>query len=96
MMEQRAVAAIRCIRTERSIRRLQQRTEHMEYDLVLTENAVISYERDFPLAKVWDMSVRAVALRCWFLYLHTDEGVFAFQTEESPDVFINRYRNMKT
>ncbi|MGM9920022.1 MAG: hypothetical protein ACI33O_02160 [Bhargavaea sp.] len=86
---------IRYIRTERSIRRLEQRTEDVEFELILTRDAVISSDRDFPLSKVWDMSARPAASRCWFLYLHTDEGVFAFRTEESPDGFIGRYKEMK-
>ncbi|KZE39937.1 hypothetical protein AV656_01260 [Bhargavaea cecembensis] len=86
---------IRYIRTERSIRRLQQRTEDVECKLILTEEAVISSERDFALSKVWDMSARPAASRCWFLYLHTDEGVFAFRTEESPDGFISSYREIR-
>lgn len=90
-----AMAVIRYIRTERSIRRLQQRTEDVECELILTEHAVISSEREFPLTKVWDMSSRAATSRCWFLYLHTDEGVFAFRTEEQPERFIGLYRKMK-
>ena len=92
---ERAVAVSRYIRTERSVRRLQQHTIDVECELVLTEEAVISSEREFPLSKIWDMSARAAARRCWFLYLHTDEGVFAFRTEEHPDGFIGDYRNMR-
>lgn len=92
---EQAMAIIRYIRTERSIRRLQQRAEDVECELILTENAVISSEREFPLAKVWDMSSRAATSRCWFLYLYTDEGVFAFRTEEQPEGFIGIYKSMK-
>jgi hypothetical protein len=92
---EQAVAVIRYIRTERSIRRLQQLAEDVEYRLILTEDAVISYEREFEMSKVWDMSARPAASQCWFLYLHTDEGVFAFRTEEPPDGFISRYREIK-
>lgn len=89
------VAVLRYIRTERSIRRLQQRTEEVECRLTLTEDAVLTSDRDFPLSKVWDMSARAAAPQSWFLYLHTDEGVFAFRTEEPPDDFVGKYKEMK-
>ncbi|EMR05109.1 hypothetical protein C772_02954 [Bhargavaea cecembensis DSE10] len=92
---EQAEAVIRYIRTERSIRRLQQRTEDVECELILTKDAVISSERDFPLWKVWDISARTASGRYWFLYLHTDEGVFAFRTEEPPDGFIGRYNKLK-
>lgn len=92
---QETVAVIRYIRVERSIRHLQQQTDHVECELVLTSEAVISSDRHFPLPKVWDISARVASYQCWFLYLHTDEGVFAFRTEESPETFISKYNNLK-
>ncbi|MET3574571.1 hypothetical protein ACFFIY_11850 [Bhargavaea ullalensis] len=89
------VDSIRYVKVRRHIHWLEQKTERLLYDLALTRTAVVSHERTFGVNKVIDMSCRPVTGNSWFLYLHTDEGLFAFETEEHPEPFIRSYQSLK-
>ncbi|WP_040229016.1 hypothetical protein [Bhargavaea cecembensis] len=89
------ITSIRYVKMHRRIHWLEQQTDRRVHELTLTDAAVCSHERDFVLGKVTDMSCRPIAGNSWFLYLHTDEGLFAFETEEHPEPFIRSYKNLK-
>ncbi|SIT83846.1 hypothetical protein [Edaphobacillus lindanitolerans] len=89
------VASIRYVKVKRRIHWLEQKAERHEYELTLTPAAIISHERSFRMNSVTDISCRPATATSWFLYLHTIEGLFAFETEDAPHTFISRYQGMK-
>ncbi|MFD1362682.1 hypothetical protein [Lentibacillus salinarum] len=60
--------------------------------LYLYADRIVSRHHVFPIEKVWDMSYRPVSDDGGLLYLHTSEGVHVYTLKESPEHFIEVFR----
>ncbi|SFD70242.1 hypothetical protein SAMN05216238_103216 [Lentibacillus persicus] len=63
--------------------------------LYLCTDRILSKYHEFPLEIVWDVSYRRVGPRGGLLYLHTKKGVNVYTVKESPEQFIEAFRNVK-
>ncbi|MBD1380554.1 hypothetical protein [Metabacillus arenae] len=66
-----------------------------EYSLLLFEDRVISHHHQFLLRDVFDMSFKPMSGKYGFLYLHTNQGVFAYQVLTHPQAFIDTFKSLK-
>lgn len=81
--------------TERKIVNNQQLTQQTEHNVNLHPTFIQSTENHFTLDRVLDVSYRSLSEHFYFLYLHTDKGVIAFQSKINPAPFISVFREMK-
>lgn len=62
---------------------------HLYDDRIVTEN------QSFPLSNVFDISFKSFSSNNGFLYLHTNQGVFAYSVESNPGLLIQIFKNIK-
>lgn len=79
---------------DRKIKENQQCITQDEYTLTLHNHCIESYSQQYNIDHVYDMTYRKVNIN-YFLYLHTNKGVTAFQTKENPDAFVKSFKQMK-
>ncbi|WP_117169873.1 hypothetical protein [Paraliobacillus sediminis] len=81
--------------TERKIVNNQQFTQETAHKVNLHQNFIESTENYIALESVLDISYRALSIHYYFLYLHTDKGVLAFQSKINPAPFVAVFREIK-
>ncbi|ALX49571.1 hypothetical protein [Lentibacillus amyloliquefaciens] len=62
--------------------------------LYLYSDRILSKYHEFPIEIVWDISYRPVGPRGGLLYLHTNRGVNVYTVKESPERFIEAFREI--
>ncbi|WP_017380522.1 hypothetical protein [Paenisporosarcina sp. TG-14] len=65
------------------------------HELTVTPTAVISAKAEYALNTVLDVSYKPFSSQAGILYLHTNQGVFAFYIQSSPQKFIDTFRSFK-
>ncbi|MEK3734782.1 MULTISPECIES: hypothetical protein [Paenibacillus] len=79
----------------REVTAIEQRTVEQERTMYLYKDRVVTAYREFPIAQVFDLSYRKMGGGTeGFLYLHTQQGVYAYTVKEDPDPFIQAFRNL--
>lgn len=78
----------------RTVDKLSKSDAVTQHQLTLTLVAIQSAERQFPFSKILDVSYKPFSNGNGFLYIHTDEGVFSFHTDEQPTSFIEAYKKI--
>ena len=66
------------------------------FELQLTMDGIITERHKFRLQHVYDVSHKPFSFGGGLLYLHTNQGVFSFQIQESPLHFIQGFKSLKT
>ncbi|CQR47862.1 hypothetical protein BN1058_02193 [Paraliobacillus sp. PM-2] len=79
---------------ERKIEKNQQLIKQDEYTLTLHHHCIESANQKFLINNVYDITYRKVNIT-YFLYLHTNKGVTAFQTIEDPASFVQSFKKLK-
>ncbi|WP_170006235.1 hypothetical protein [Bacillus fonticola] len=69
--------------------------EEKEAHLLMQEGHLYTQTNTFPLENVFDMSYRSLSQGLNLFYLHTNQGVFPFQTKANPDAFIDAFHQYK-
>ncbi|WP_456277745.1 hypothetical protein [Bacillus sp. AK128] len=83
------------IKIERKIIRLeQQQIKSIEY-IELYEDKIVTATNTFSLKNVYDVSYREMSEEFGCLYLHTNQGVFPYYVETTPDQFIGHFRTVR-
>ncbi|WP_010531320.1 hypothetical protein [Lentibacillus jeotgali] len=60
--------------------------------LYLYSDKIVSRHHEFPIENVWDMSYRPFGEKGGLLYLHTSKGVSVYTVKQSPERFIEAFR----
>lgn len=81
--------------TVRKIVNNQQLIQETTHKVNLHPTFIQSTENYLTLDRVLDISYRALSEHFYFLYLHTDKGVIAFQSKINPVSFIAVFREIK-
>ncbi|WP_112180685.1 MULTISPECIES: hypothetical protein [Paraliobacillus] len=81
--------------TERKIVNNQQFTQETTHKVNLHHTFIESTENYIALESVLDISYRALSTHFYFLYLHTDKGVLAFQSKTNPAPFVAVFHDIK-
>lgn len=76
----------------RFIHNFVQQHEKYNHTLMVTATSVIFHTKHLQLDKLMDVSYKPFTNGQGFLYLHTDEGVFAFLISVDPTDFIEACR----
>ncbi|MED2944307.1 hypothetical protein P4282_17845 [Bacillus swezeyi] len=88
------MSAVSYYKTERTIDGNQQHYTKKQYDIYLYEDKILTGNRHFSLEHVNDVSYRPIS-DAGLLYLHTNQGVFAFEVNVDPAHFIKSYKKLK-
>ncbi|RAV22967.1 hypothetical protein [Paenibacillus contaminans] len=81
-------------KVERVVTGLEQKTVVHDREMVLYPDKVVTKRREFLVADVFDMSYRKLGADGGILYLHTKQGVYAYNVKEEPSPFIEAYRRL--
>ena len=92
--EQSVISVISYHKTEKIIKYNQQKYEKPQHCLRIYKDRVQSASHQFDLENINDMSYRPFT-DAGLLYLHTNQGVFAYEVNGDPDHFINSYKRLK-
>ena len=66
-----------------------------QLEIELTIEGIRTAEKSFELQHVHDISYKPFSFGAGILYLHTNQGVFSFNVQENPEVFIEGFRTLK-
>ncbi|KWU64162.1 hypothetical protein [Priestia megaterium] len=80
---------------ERKIKRTQKVTIQHSKDMYLYADSIETQNDCFPINAVFDISYKCVSKDSGFLYLHTNQGMFAYTIQTDPDDFIAAYKDIK-
>lgn len=86
------IAAQPYVKVDRQIARTGLYYVEDDRTLYLYDDRIVSRHHAFPIEKVWDMSYRPVNGKGGLLYLHTSEGVNVYTVKQSPERFIEMFR----
>ncbi|MFC6334412.1 hypothetical protein ACFP56_17425 [Paenibacillus septentrionalis] len=89
-----AIAVQPYIMIERVVANLTQKTTIVQHELSLFETKITSSQHEFLLQNVYDMSYKIISGEEGFLYVHTNQGVYAFHVRTDPSTFILAYRSL--
>ena len=73
----------------------QQKFIKSEHRINLYKSKISTISNQFELKNVLDISFRSFSGETGLLYLHTNQGVFAFEVNADPTYFINEYKKLK-
>jgi len=90
-----AIAVQPYVMVERAVKHQAQTTTVKNYELHLFETKITSFQREFSIRHVYDMSFKIISGQEGFLYLHTNEGVYSYRVMDNPEKFITAYRNLR-
>lgn len=79
----------------REVDRTAQKTREELRKLFLYEDKVVTKHRIFKIDAVFDMTYRFIGGKGGLLYLHTDKGVFSYMIKESPELFVEVFKELK-
>ncbi|MEK3890267.1 hypothetical protein [Bacillus sp. FSL K6-3431] len=88
------ISTISYIKIRRTIELNQQKYIKTEYCISLYENKITTSSNQFKLESVFDVSYRPFSDKFGFLYLHTSQGVFAFEISSDPYYFMEKVRQL--
>ncbi|MFO6495632.1 MULTISPECIES: hypothetical protein [Bacillus] len=88
------MSAVSFYKTERTIDFNQQHYTKRRYEMYLYHDKILADKRQFSLDNVHDVSFRPFS-NAGLLYLHTNQGVFAFEVDADPAHFIKSYKKLK-
>lgn len=92
---QNIVSTIEYTIVEYFIENFKQKRIQIVHDLSLSINTVKSNTHLFQLEHVLDISYKSFSTSGGHLYLHTNQGVFAFVIKKDPNDFIQAYKRLK-
>lgn len=84
------------IKVDRRIENNQQLYIKLKAHINLYEDRIETDGQSFILKDVFDVSFKSISLNNGFLYLHTNQGIFAYIVESNPSIFINMFKSIKT
>ncbi|WP_322904749.1 hypothetical protein [Paenibacillus campi] len=64
-----------------------------EREMVLYEDRLVTYHREFSLTDVFDMSYRRLGAGEGLFYLHTSKGVFSYTIRHDPARFMHAFQD---
>lgn len=80
------------IKTERKITSTKKYEVEHDRWIYLYRDKVVTQNREFPIDDVMDLSFREIKAQGGILYLHTNQGVFAYIVKSAPSSFIAAYK----
>ena len=80
---------------ERKIKRTQKVTIQHSKDMCLYADSIETQNDCFHIDDVFDISYKCVSKDSGFLYLHTNQGMFAYTIQTDPAAFITAYKDIK-
>lgn len=80
---------------ERKIKRTQKVTIQHSKDICLYADSIETQNDRFHIDDVFDISYKCVSKNSSFLYLHTNQGMFAYTIHTDPADFIAAYKDIK-
>ena len=92
---QNTVSTIQYTIVEYFIENFKQKRIQIVHDLSLSFDTVKSNTHLFQLEHVLDISYKGFSTGGGHLYLHTNQGVFAFVIKKDPKDFIQAYKRLK-
>ena len=66
-----------------------------QLEIEMTIEGIRTAEKSFELQHVHDISYKPFSFGAGMLYLHTNQGVFSFNVQENPEIFIEGFRSLK-
>lgn len=90
------IVSLSYVTTKRVVGRLEQSFEKSFHSLCLFRDRITTTDRTFLIAHVFDLSYRPFSGDTGLFYLHTREGLFAFEVTEEPEKFIRFFKNLQT
>lgn len=88
------LSSLSYIEVEREIKCNEQQFIQKKYYLELYEDTIKSNKKTFRIENVYDISYKSSSNMLGVLYLHTNQGLFSFQVDMSPDHFIREYKKL--
>jgi G:T/U-mismatch repair DNA glycosylase len=83
-------------KVERKVEGSEQTTVTDHREMVLYPDKLVTRNRAFPVADVFDASYRHMGGTDGMLYLYTSQGVFSYTLKDRPDAFIAAFKQLKT
>lgn len=80
---------------ERKVKRTQKVTIQHSKDICLYADSIQTEKNCFHVNSVFDISYKCVSKESGFLYLHTNQGMFAYTIHTDPADFIAAYKEIK-
>jgi hypothetical protein len=80
---------------DRVIEKNQQINSATRQDLYLYEDYIETFDKQFLLTNVLDISYKSGSSSFGVLYLHTNQGLFSYQLDTDPTDFIKKYCELK-
>jgi hypothetical protein len=80
---------------ERKMKRTQKVTIQHSKDICLYANSIQTENDYFHINNIFDISYKGVSKEIGFLYLHTNQGMFAYIIHTDPSAFIAAYKDIK-
>lgn len=83
------------ISIQRIVDRLEQSFQKSFHTIRLFQDCITTAQRTFLLHQVLDVSYRPFSGETGLFYLHTHEGVFAFEIVEEPEEFMIMFKKLQ-
>ncbi|ARD48955.1 hypothetical protein SporoP37_12755 [Sporosarcina sp. P37] len=90
------ILSLRYVSIQRVVDRLEQSYQKSYHSISLFHNRITTSSRTFLLEHVFDLSYRPFSGQTGLFYLHTREGVFAFEVVEEPAHFISLFKQIQS
>ncbi|MCR2823598.1 hypothetical protein [Lederbergia panacisoli] len=87
------IASITYIKVKRTIEFNQQKYTKTEHSIDLYKNKISTSNHQFKNENVFDVTYKGFSDNFGFLYLHTNQGVFAFEVNTDPYHFVEKARH---
>ena len=84
------------ISVQRVVDRLEQTYIESHHTISLFEDRITTSSRTFLMKHVFDVSYKPFSGQTGLFYLHTREGVFAFEIIDEPEKFISLFKQIQS
>lgn len=92
----KAIAVQPYVIIERTIANQAQISTAQRFELYLFNTKIVSSHREYPLHNVFDLSYKIISGEEGFLYLHTNQGVYAYIVQTDPSMFIKEFKYLRS
>ena len=92
-MNDEIISSISYTKINRTIEFNQQKSVKTEHRIMLYESKILTSSHQFKIENVFDISYRVLSEDSGFLYLHTNQGVFAFVVTSDPSSFMEKVKD---
>lgn len=89
------IQTITYISVERIMDWYEQKQKKTIHRISLHADAISTTNRTFKLEQIHDISYRPFSGNTGLFYLHTNQGVFTYEVDTDPNLFIRAYKKLR-